>query len=119
MRTELIAIATPKDYEAARALVSELMNAQTPEEGARLRAQAAIVAAYEVRIRPPRPVDPIDAIKFRMDQMGLKRADLVKIIGSKSKASEILNRKRPLSLAMIRRLHKELKIPADVLIRAA
>lgn len=119
MRTELIVIATPKDYESALALVSELMNAQTRKEGARLRAQAAIVAAYEARIRPPRPVDPIEAIKFRMDQMGLKRADLVKIIGSKSKVSEILNRKRPLSLAMIRRLHKELKIPADVLIRAA
>lgn len=119
MKAELIVIATPKDCEAARSLVSELMNAATPEDGARLRAQAAIVAAYEVRIHPPRRVDPVEAIKFRMDQMGLKRADLVRIIGSKSKASEILNRKRPLSLAMIRRLHRELKIPADVLIRAA
>jgi HTH-type transcriptional regulator/antitoxin HigA len=54
-----------------------------------------------------------------MDQMGMKRADLVKMIGSKSKVSEVLNRKRSLSLAMIRRLHKELKIPADVLIKAA
>jgi HTH-type transcriptional regulator/antitoxin HigA len=119
MKAQLIVIETPRDYEAARALVSELMNAATSEDGARLRAQAAIVAAYEARIRPPRPVDPIEAIKFRMDQMGMKRADLVKIIGSKSKVSEILNRKRPLSLAMIRRLHKELKIPADVLIKAA
>lgn len=119
MKTELIAIETPKDYEAARALVSALIDATSPEDGARLRAQAAIVAAYETRIRPPRPVDPIEAIKFRMDQMGMKRADLVKIIGSKSKVSEILNRKRPLSLAMIRRLHKKLNIPADVLIKAA
>lgn len=119
MKAELIVIETQRDYEVARALVSSLMNAATPEEGARLRAQAAIVAAYEARVRPPRRVDPIDAIKFRMDQMGMKRSDLVKIIGSKSKVSEILNRKRPLSLAMIRRLHKELKIPADVLIRAA
>jgi HTH-type transcriptional regulator/antitoxin HigA len=119
MKAQLIVVETPEDYEAARALVSKLMNATTSEDGARLRAQVAIVAAYEARIRLPRPVDPIEAIKFRMDQTGMKRADLVRIIGSKSKVSEILNRKRPLSLAMIRRLHKELKIPADVLIKAA
>ncbi len=119
MKAELIVIESQRDYEAARALVSSLMNAATPEDGARLRAQAAIVAAHEARVHSPRRVDPIDAIKFRMDQMGMKRSDLVKIIGSKSKVSEILNRKRPLSLAMIRRLHKELKIPAEVLIRAA
>lgn len=119
MKAELIVIETQRDYEAARALVSSLMTASTPEDGSRLRAQAAIVAAYEARVQTPRRVDPIEAIKFRMDQMGMKRSDLVRIIGSKSKVSEILNRKRPLSLAMIRRLHKELKIPADVLIRAA
>jgi HTH-type transcriptional regulator/antitoxin HigA len=119
MKAELIVIETKGDYEAAHALVSSLMNAATAEEGARLRAQAAVIAAYEERVHPRRPVDPIEAIKFRMEQMGLKRADLVRIIGSKSKASEILNRKRGLSLAMIRRLHKELKVPADVLIRAA
>ena len=119
MKAELIIIQTPADYESARALVSSLMDATKPEDGARLRAQAMIIAAYEARIHPPRPVDPVEAIKFRMEQMGLKRSDLVKIIGSKSKVSEILNRKRPLSLAMIRRLHKEMQIPADVLIRAA
>jgi HTH-type transcriptional regulator / antitoxin HigA len=119
MKTELIVIQTLEDYAAARALAASLMDAAKPEDGARLRAQAMIIAAYEARIQPPRPVDPVEAIKFRMEQMGLKRADLVKIIGSKSKVSEILNRKRRLSLAMIRRLHREMQIPADVLIRAA
>jgi HTH-type transcriptional regulator/antitoxin HigA len=119
MKTQLIAIQSPADYEAARRLVASLMDSDNPRDGARLRAQAAIVAAYEAEIAPLRPVDPIEAIKFRMQQMGLTRSDLVGIVGPKSKVSEVLNRKRPLSLAMIRRLREHLDIPADVLIRAA
>lgn len=119
MKAELIIIQSQKDYEAARALVSSLMNATTPAEGMRLRAQAALIAAYEAEKFPRRVVDPVDAIRFRMEQMGWTRADLAKVVGSKSKVSEILSRKRPLSLAMIRRLHKEMGIPADILIDAA
>ena len=116
MKIEVIAIRNQADYQAARALVASLMNARTAAQGARLRAQAALVAAYEAEIAPPRPVDPVEAIKFRMEQMGLKQADLVPMIGTKSKVSEVLSRKRRLSLPMIRRLRTELDIPADVLI---
>jgi HTH-type transcriptional regulator / antitoxin HigA len=116
MKAELVVIRNATDYKAARALVASLMNARTPADGARLRAQAVLVAAYEAEIAPPRPADPIEAIKFRMEQMGLRRSDLVPIIGTKSKVSEVLNRRRRLSLTMIRRLRAKLDIPADVLI---
>jgi HTH-type transcriptional regulator/antitoxin HigA len=119
MKIEVIAIETEADYRKALELVSSLMDASTPRDIARLQAQAMIVAAYEERICPRRSVDSVEAIKFRMEQMGWTRADLAKVVGSKSKVSEILSRKRPLSLAMIRRLHKEMQIPADVLIDAA
>jgi HTH-type transcriptional regulator/antitoxin HigA len=118
MKVELIAIRSEADYMAARALVTKLMNARTAADGARLRAQAALIAAYEADVAPPRPADPVEAIKFRMEQMGLRRSDLVPLIGSKSKVSEVLNRRRRLSLPMIRRLRAELAIPAEVLIRS-
>lgn len=119
MKVELIAIRNAADYRAARELVTSLMNARSAADGARLRAQAALIAAYEAQTAPLRPVDPVEAIKFRMEQMGLTRSDLVPIIGTRSKVSEVLNRKRRLSLAMIRRLRRKLAIPADVLIGAA
>ncbi len=76
-----------------------------------------LVEAYEAVRYPIEPPDPVDAIKFRMEQDGLKQVDLVSYIGSKSKVSEVLSGKRPLSLAMIRALHEGLGIPAKVLIR--
>ena len=118
MKVELIAIRNDADYRAARALVVKLMRARTAADGARLRAQAALIAAYEAEIVPPRPADPVEAIKFRMEQMGLRQSDLVPIIGTKSKVSEVLNRRRRLSLPMIRRLRAQLDIPAEVLIRS-
>lgn len=78
---------------------------------------ALLIEHYERERFPIAPPDPIEAIRFRMDQMGLKRQDLVPYIGSVPKVSEILNRKRPLSLNMIRRLSEGLGISADVLIR--
>jgi HTH-type transcriptional regulator/antitoxin HigA len=117
MKVELIAIRNAADYRAARELVASLMAVRTPSDGARLRAQAALIAAYEAEVASPRPADPVEAIKFRMEQMGLTRSDLVPIIGTKSKVSEVLNRKRRLSLSMIRRLRARLDIPAEVLIR--
>jgi HTH-type transcriptional regulator/antitoxin HigA len=116
MKVEVIAIRTQADYEAARGLLASLMSARSAAEGARLRAQAAIIAAYEAEAEPPRAVDPVEAIKFRMEQLGLKQSDLVPLIGTKSKVSEVLNRKRRLSLSMIRRLRRKLDIPADVLL---
>ena len=78
---------------------------------------ALLIEHYEQEHFPIAPPDPIEAIRFRMDQMGLRRQDLVPYIGSMPKVSEILNRKRPLSLNMIRRLSEGLGISADVLIR--
>ena len=75
-----------------------------------------LVLAYEARHVPITAPDPVEAIKFRMDQSGLSVKDLEPIIGKSNRVYEILNRKRPLTLAMIRRLHKSLGIPADVLI---
>lgn len=106
-----------KDYEAALGLVDQLMDAEpgTHEEDD-LELWSLLVEEYEHRHYPMDPPDPIEAIKFRMDQMGLQQRDLTKYIPAKSKVSEVLNRKRPLSLAMIRALHKHLGIPAEVLV---
>lgn len=75
-----------------------------------------LVQAYEAKHYPIAPPDPIEAIKFRMDQEGLTPRDLVAYIGPQHRVYEVLNRKRPLTLHMIRRLTKGLHIPADVLI---
>lgn len=106
-----------KDYEAALELLDRLMDAEpgTHEEDD-LELWSLLVEEYENRHYPVDPPDPIEAIKFRMDQMGLQQKDLTKYIPAKSKVSEVLNRKRPLSLAMIRALHKHLGIPAEVLV---
>jgi HTH-type transcriptional regulator/antitoxin HigA len=119
MKAELIIIQSETDYAAALALIDGLMESSAPADVGRLRAQARLVEAWEAERRPLRMVDPVEAIKFRMDQMGMTRADLAKLLGGRSKVSEVLNRKRPLSLAMIRRLHRQLDIPADVLISRA
>jgi HTH-type transcriptional regulator/antitoxin HigA len=76
-----------------------------------------LIEKYEDEHYPIGPADPIEAIKFRMEQMGMKQKDLAEIIGYKSRVSEILNRKRKLTLEMIRKLHTSLKIPTEILIR--
>src|SRR3954468_17590803 len=78
--------------------------------------EAAAEEAYEAKHHPVDPPDPIDAILFRMEQMGLTRADLVPIIGSRARVSEVLNRRRDLSIAMIARIRAKLGISADTLI---
>ena len=77
-----------------------------------------LVEAYERKHYPISPPDPIEAIKFRMDQNGISVKDLEPLIGKSNRVYEVLNRKRPLTLAMIRRLHSALGIPAEVLIAA-
>jgi HTH-type transcriptional regulator/antitoxin HigA len=116
--TELRPIRSEADYEAAVAEIERLWGAKggTPE-GDRLDVLATLVDAYEAERDPIDPPDPIAAIRFRMEQQGLTRKDLERILGSRVRVSEILNRKRGLSIAMIRRLHEALGIPADVLIR--
>ena len=78
---------------------------------------ATLIDAYESEHEPMDPPDPIEAIKFRMEQQGLTRRDLEPMIGSRARVAEVLNRKRDLSIAMIRRLHERLGISAEVLIR--
>jgi HTH-type transcriptional regulator / antitoxin HigA len=119
MKAELIVIQNESDYAAAMVLVRSLMQATDAKDIARLRAQARLIQAWESERWPARKVDAVEAIKFRLEQRGMKRSDLVKIIGSKSKVSEVLNRRRRLSLAMIQRLHKHLDIPAEILIARA
>jgi HTH-type transcriptional regulator/antitoxin HigA len=88
----------------------------TPE-GDRLDVLSTLIEAYEARHWPIDPPDPIDAIKARMAQHGLRPRDLEPLLGGRGRVSEVLNRKRPLTLAMIRRLHRELGIPAAVLVK--
>lgn len=111
------AIKSPQDYAAAMARVEALWEADegTPE-AEELDIVSTLIEAYEDRHFPTEVVSPIDAIRFRMDQQGLTNRDLVPLIGSPNRVSEVLNGKRTLTLAMIRALHIRLKIPADLLI---
>jgi HTH-type transcriptional regulator/antitoxin HigA len=108
------------DYEAALAEVGELWGAKsgTPR-GDRLDVLATLIDVYETEHHPMRAPDPVEAIKFRMEQQGLTRKDLEKILGSRMRVSEVLNRRRGLSIEMIRKLHAKLNIPAEVLIAPA
>lgn len=109
---------TREEYRAALARVESLMDAApgSPEEQ-ELDLWALLIERYEQEQFPIEEPDPIEAIKFRMDQLGLRRKDLESYIGPKSKVSEVMNRKRSLSLSMIRALHSRLGIPAEVLVQ--
>ena len=111
-------IRTKADYTAAMAEIGRLWGAKlgTPE-GDRLDILATLVDAYETLHHPMDSPDPIEAIKFRMEQQGLTRKDLEGILGTRTRVAEVLNRRRGLSINMIRRLHDKLGISADVLIR--
>ena len=111
-------IKTRTDYEAAVAEMKRLWGAKsgTPD-GDRLDILATLVDTYEARHFPMDPPDPIEAIKFRMEQQGLTRKDLEDILGTRTRVAEVLNRRRGLSINMIRRLHEKLGISAEVLIR--
>jgi HTH-type transcriptional regulator/antitoxin HigA len=118
MSGEVKPIRSQADHEAALAEVERLWGAKagTPD-GDRLDVLATLIDAYEAEHYPMDPPDPVEAIKFRMEQQGLSRRDLEGIIGTRTRVAEILNRKRGLSIAMIRRLHERLGISAEVLIR--
>ena len=118
MTIEVRPIRTKRDYEAALKEVERLWGAKAgTSEGDRLDVLATLIDAYETEHYPMDPPDPVEAIKFRMEQRGLTRRDLEEIIGTRTRIAEVLNRKRGLSIAMIRRLHERLGISADVLIR--
>ncbi|MGC2085887.1 MAG: helix-turn-helix domain-containing protein [Bradyrhizobium sp.] len=116
--TEIKPIRTERDYEAALEEVERLWGAKAgTAQGDRLDVLATLIDVYETEHYPMDPPDPIEAIKFRMEQQGLTRKDLEQIIGTRTRIAEVLNRKRGLSITMIRRLHERLGISAEVLIR--
>jgi len=111
-------IRTQRDHKAALAEIERLFDAKrgTPE-GDRLEVLATLVEAHEQQHYPILPPDPVEAIVYFMETRGLSRTDLEPYLGSRAKVSEVLNRRRPLSIEMIRRLHAGLGIPAEVLIQ--
>lgn len=118
MATELKPIRTKADYKSAMAEVERLWGAKSgTAKGDRLDVLVTLIETYEARHFPMDPPDPIEAIQFRMEQQGLSRKDLEPMIGSRARVAEVMNRKRSLSIDMIRRLHEQLGISAEVLIR--
>jgi HTH-type transcriptional regulator/antitoxin HigA len=112
-------IRTEEDYDKALMRIDTLMNSDMgTTEGDELDILVTLVEAYEAKYYPMPVCDPIEAIKFRMEQMGLEAKDLTPIIGSRSKVSEVLNHKRQLSITMIRNLHARLHVPYESLIGA-
>jgi HTH-type transcriptional regulator/antitoxin HigA len=113
-------IKTQAEYERALIAVERLIDAE-PKAGEpqadELELLSLLIEDYEETVFPIPDPTPIEAIRFRMDQMGLKQKDLVPYLGSRARASEVLSGKRPLTLRMIRALHEGLGIPAEVLIR--
>jgi len=115
---EIKPIKTPEDHRAALAEIESLMRAATGSpEGERLDVLVTLVEAYERQHFPLDLPDPVEAIKFVMDQRGLTVKDLEPMIGHSNRVYEVLNHKRPLTLKMIWKLHKGLGIPAECLIK--
>lgn len=112
-------IKTKKDYEQALERLEVIFDAKkgTPK-GDELEILSMLIDNYEKQKFPIGFPDPVEAIKFRMEQLGYNQTDLANVVGLKSRASEILNRKRKLSLEMIRQIHESLNIPTEVLIQA-
>lgn len=110
-------IKTKKDYTRALKQIETLMDAKpdTPE-GDMLDVLTTLVEAYEAKHHPISPPDPIEAIRFRMEQLNLTSSDLAPYVGGRNQASEILNGKRSLTVAMLRSLHRDLGIPAESLL---
>jgi HTH-type transcriptional regulator/antitoxin HigA len=119
MRGAIKPIRTNADYKSALEEIEKLWGAKsgTPD-GDRLDVLATLIDAYEAIHYPMDPPDPIEAIKFRMEQQGLSRKDLEPMLGTRTRVAEVLNRRRNLSIGMIRRLNKVLGISAETLIRA-
>lgn len=113
-------IKTKADYRAALKDIEGLMTARAnTSEGERLDVLVTLVEAYERKHYPMELPDPIEAIKFRMESLGLKPKDLQPMIGGLNRVYEVLNHTRPLTLPMIRRLHEGLGIPAECLIKSS
>jgi HTH-type transcriptional regulator/antitoxin HigA len=106
------------DYQKALQRLEQIFDVKMGSpEGDELEILSILIEQYEKVHFPIDLPDPIEAIKFRMEQLGLKQKDLVSTIGFKSRVSEVMNKKRKLTLEMIRKLSKELQIPTDVLVQ--
>jgi HTH-type transcriptional regulator/antitoxin HigA len=116
MDATLILIDSDAELTRARALVERLWNSDTPADMARLEAQARLIAAYEETKWPRRAPSTANLIRHLMDQHGLTRADLVAILGTPSRVSEVLRGKKGLSMAMVQRLRGRFRIPAEILL---
>ena len=116
MKATLIIIENDNDHAQAKSLIDELMGSEDAADRARMMAQARLIEAFE-RSRWPRrrPTLP-DLLTYLMDQHGLSRADLVPLLGTASRVSEVLNGKRELSMSMVRKLRERFQISADLLI---
>lgn len=113
-------IKTARDHDRTLNRIEQLMEAKPgTKAGDELDVLTTLVEAYEAKHHVIYPPDPIDAIKFRMDQLGMTRKDLETVLGGRGRVSEILTKKRSLSLEMIRRLHRKLRIPLESLIGTA
>jgi HTH-type transcriptional regulator/antitoxin HigA len=116
MDATLIVIDSDAELARARALVDRLWDSDDPADIARLQAQARLIAAYEESKWPRRPPSTAELIRHLMDQHGLTRADMVPILGTPSRVSEVLRGKKELSMAMVQRLRARFRVPADLLI---
>jgi HTH-type transcriptional regulator/antitoxin HigA len=118
MDATLILIDSEMELARARSLVDRLWNSEDPSDIARLQAQARLIAAYEESKWPRRPPSTAELIRHLMDQHGLSRADMIPLLGTASRVSEVLRGKKELSMPMVKRLRARFRIPADLLIPA-
>jgi HTH-type transcriptional regulator/antitoxin HigA len=116
IKMEITLIKSEKDYQRALRRLEEIFDAEDgTKEGDEAEILTLLIEKYEDEKYPIEAPDPIEAIKFRMEQLGLKQKDLAQILGYKSRVSELLSRKRKLNLSMIRSLHEKLRIPYESL----
>jgi HTH-type transcriptional regulator / antitoxin HigA len=118
MKATLIMIQNDADHAEAKALVETLMESDRHEDQVRMTAQAQLIEAYERARWPRRKASLPDLLTYLMDQHGLSRADLVPLLGTPSRVSEVLNGRRELSMTMVKKVRDRFRIPADLLIPA-
>ncbi|MCL2715652.1 MAG: XRE family transcriptional regulator [Alphaproteobacteria bacterium] len=119
MKATLIIVQNQADHDSAKALVGRLMQSTDADDRARMVAQARLIEAYE-RTRWPRKAPPLpELLRYLMEQHGLERSDLVPLLGTASRVSEVMSGKRQLSMAMIKALRERFDVSADLLISAS
>jgi HTH-type transcriptional regulator/antitoxin HigA len=116
MKATLIIIENERDHAQAKELIEQLMTSDDVGDHARMAAQARLIEAYELTRWPRRTPSVANLLTYLMDQHGLSRADLVPLLGTPSRVSEVLNGKRELSMSMVRKLRERFQISADLLI---